>query len=154
MPLEALYSLMKENVQNVQDNRNVLNGESVSNKNNIQLVTADIYFDHLWLQIDKDKINDAVLGFCSLVLSYAKAANNRIDKTDPNTLEKSPKSWISFMPRTDFVTIYRTVKSFFPADDELFNIFNTLACYKTKFNKDNNKFEVRYVSHVALVFLT
>ncbi|KAF2809892.1 uncharacterized protein BDZ99DRAFT_570540 [Mytilinidion resinicola] len=137
MPSEALYSLMKENVQGVTNGRNVLNGDTGINRGqNIQLVTED-YFKDLSLKVDVKKINDAVLGFCTLVLSYAKAAN-KLNLNDPNTQEMSPKSWIPFMPRTEFVTIYSAVKSFFPADNELFDIFNTLACYKTgDFTNDN-----------------
>ena len=148
MPLEALYSLMKENVQDVTDGRNILNGDTgISRGQNTQLVTKD-YFQDLSLKVDVGKINDAVLGFCTLVLSYAKAANKPIDPDDPNTQEMSPKSWIPFMPRTEFVTMYRAVKSFFPADNELFDIFNTLACYKTAFT--NNNFQVRYVGGMTL----
>lgn len=149
MPLEALYSLMKENVQGVKDSRNILNGDTgITRGQNIQLVTKVYFTNHLSLRVDVEKINDAVLGFCTLVLSYAKAANKPVDPNDPNTQEMSPKSWIPFMPRTEFVTIYSAVKSFFPADNELFDIFNTLACYKTVFKK--GKFQARYVGSVAL----
>lgn len=139
---------MKENVQGVTDGRNVLNGDTgISRGQNIHLVTKD-YFQDLSLKVDVGKINDAVLGFCTLVLSYAKAANKPVNPDDPNAQEMSPKSWIPFMPRTEFITIYSAVKSFFPADNELFDIFNTLACYKTVFT--NNDFQVRYVGDVAL----
>lgn len=140
---------MKENVQlgDAEDSRNVLNGNTGSRGQNNQLVTKD-YFQDLGLRVDLTKINDAVLGFCTLVLSYAKAANKPLNPDDPNILEMSPKSWLPFMPRTEFNTIYSAVKSFFPTDDELYDIFNTLACYKTTFT-DNN-FQVRYVGVVAL----
>ncbi|KAF1967147.1 hypothetical protein BU23DRAFT_660434 [Bimuria novae-zelandiae CBS 107.79] len=95
MPLEALYYLMKENVRlaYAKYGRNILNGITPYHRGqNIQLVTAE-YFDALHhLKVDKTKINDAVLGFCTLILSYGKAANK-----------------------------------------PLFNVFNTLACYKTAF---------------------
>ncbi|CAI6330597.1 unnamed protein product [Periconia digitata] len=141
MPLEALYSLMKENVEDPPDaDRNVLDGYiPVSRGQNTNLVTKD-YFQSLGLKVDLENINDAVLGFATLVLSYAKAANKPINPNDPNTQEMSPKSWLPFMPRTEFYTIYKAVKSFFPVENELFDIFNTLACYKTTFK--NNKFEV------------
>jgi UDP-N-acetyl-D-mannosaminuronic acid transferase (WecB/TagA/CpsF family) len=68
MPLEALYSLMKENVQlgpskveseGQNKDRNVINGESsISTGQNIRLVTAE-YFQDLSLKIDVKKINDA-----------------------------------------------------------------------------------------------
>ncbi|KAF2492650.1 hypothetical protein BU16DRAFT_592358 [Lophium mytilinum] len=139
MPLEALYSLMKENVLRAPNGRNILNGDTASTNRgqNIQLVTAKYFENDISLKVDVKKINDAVLGFCTLVLSYAKAAT-KLNLNDVNTLndensqEMSPKSWLPFMPRTEFVTIYRAVKSFFPVEEnELFDIFNTLACYKT-----------------------
>jgi hypothetical protein len=158
MPLEALYSLMKENVQlgpskeapdGPNEGRNVINGESsIATGQNIRLVTAE-YFKDLSLKVDVGMINDAVLGFCSLVLSYAKAAD-KAKAYDENTHERSPKSWIPFMPRTEFVTIYNTVKSFFPDDNELFDIFNILACYSTThFDAKHNTFEVRLVDDAA-----
>jgi len=149
---------MKENLQNVENSRNILNGFIGPYRGqNIQLVTEE-YFHSLTLKVNNENIHDAVLGFCSLVLSYAKAANKKDDPTDAQTQERSPKSWIPFMPRTELVTIYGAVKSFFPADDELFDIFNVLACYKTvlperhpsdadPWNKD---LVVRYVGSVAL----
>ena len=145
MPLEALYALMKENVQGVTNGRNVLNGLIPRSRGqNLQLVTKE-YFQALSPKIDIDKVNDAVLGFCTLVLSYAKAANKPINPHDHNVIEMSPKSWIPFMPRTEFVTIYQAVKSVFSPAGELFDIFNTLACYKT----DDN-LQVRYVARVIL----
>lgn len=137
MPLEALYSLMIENVQKGtnEDGRNILNGiANLGNGQDIQLVTKE-YFYGLWHKIHLEEVNDAVLGFCTLVLSYAKAADKPQKETDRNSREKSPKSWTPFMPRTEFVTIYGTVKSFFSVHNQLFDIFNTLACYKTVVDK-------------------
>lgn len=144
---------MKDNVKGETVNRNVINGDTGFNRGqNLQLVTEK-YFDGVSLKVDVKKINDAVLAFCTLVLSYAKAANKPVRRTDPNAREMSPKSWIPFMPRTEFVTIHNAVKSFFPPDDELFDIFNTLACYKTDYKKNRKEFQVRYVyrllSHFA-----
>jgi hypothetical protein len=137
MPLEALYALMKENVQsNLEEGRNILNGKSgFTLGQNVQLVMKEHFRNDLSLMVDFDKINDAVLGFCTLVLSYAKAANKPLNANDPSAQEMSPKSWHPFMPRTEFVTIYSAVKSFFGVENELFEIFNTLACYKMDFYK-------------------
>jgi hypothetical protein len=97
----------------------------------ISIVTTS-QFQALKHQVDVDGINDAVLGFCTLVLSNAKAADKKLKPSDPNSREMSPKSWIAFMPRTEFVTIYKTIKTFFPLcsspnDSGLFEIFNVLA---------------------------
>lgn len=149
MPLEALYSLMKENIvmkDEISDvDRNVLNGKTGMDKY-LQLVTKDCFRD-LGLQMDTEKINDAVLGFCSLILSYAKAANVPVSLDDPNAVERSPKSFIPFMPRTEFVTIYKAVQSAFPPDSELFDIFDKLACYKV-----DTELHVRCVALLVLHF--
>ena len=133
MPLEALYSLMKENVQkaNTDPSRNILNGAtSFTTGQNIQLVTKD-YFVSPSLNIDRSTITDDILGFCTLILSYAKAANL---EQNPDV---SPKHKIPFMPRTEFNTIYAQVRSKFEItlfDLQVFDIFNILACYKTGTN--------------------
>ena len=80
--------------------------------------------------IGKDDATDDVLAFVSLVLSYAKAASDGL-KAD-----ESPKLRTAFMPRTDFNTLFKQVESKVPGDD-LFSLFNILACYKT-----NNKGQV------------
>ena len=137
MPLDAVYHLMKENVQDVEEGRNVLDGKKVGGqRQHIQLVTKE-YFDAV-SQMDISNVNDAVLGFCSLILPYAKAANNK-----PSSPEMSPKSWIPFMPRTELVTVYGAIKSNFPPGGKLFDILNTLACFKTGEYK-NGKFGIRY----------
>lgn len=73
--------------------------------------------------MEKEEVSDDVLGFCSLVLSYAKAASKPL-QGDP-----SPKQRLTFMPRTEFNTMYNQVKSKFKGD--LFTLFDTLACYNT-----------------------
>jgi hypothetical protein len=95
MPLEALYALMKENVQDLQNGRNILNGHTSSRGQKVYLVTQE-YFQDLSLKVDVKKINDAVLGVCTLVLSYAKAANKPINKDNLNNQEISP---VSLAPR-------------------------------------------------------
>lgn len=127
MPLAALYSLMKENVKDVKDGRNILNGQwSHSTGQNLQLVTKE-YFQSSSLKIDPNTVNDDMLGFCTLVLSYAKAASKELAP------DVSAKHWLTFMPRTEFNTIYAQVSSKFTIP--LFDVFNTLACYKTDSNE-------------------
>jgi hypothetical protein len=123
MPLEALYSLMQENLKETETGRNIHDGEtSHSTGQNIQLVTQD-YFQSSSLGIPASSVSDDMLGFCTLVLSYAKAANRE------QTPDVSPKHWLTFMPRTEFNTIYAQVSLKFMSP--LFDMFNTLACYKT-----------------------
>lgn len=98
--------------------RNILDGDGPSG---LILVTKD-FFQSSPNGIDGSKLTDDVLGFCSLVLSYGKAANNKLQP------DMSPKLFITFMPRTEFNTLFGLVKSSLPGD--LFALFNILACYK------------------------
>jgi hypothetical protein len=84
------------------------------------------YFQSTSLNIDASTVTDDMLGFCTLVLSYAKAADLQ------QASDVSPKHKIPFMPRTEFNTIYAQVGSKFTIP--LFDIFNTLVCYKTGSN--------------------
>ncbi len=128
MPLEALYSLMKEQAAGTDvDQRNILDGYCMEG-DCIILVTKD-YFKSEPNDIDGTKLTDDVLGFLTLVLSYAKAAKTKTLKPD-----QSPKQLLSFMPRTEFNTMYEQVKSKIPGD--LFTLLDTLACYTTTANSD------------------
>ena len=120
MPLEALYSLMIENQADPID-KNILDGTNF-NKDALVVVTQ-AYFQSNPNNIDKSKMTDDVLAFCSLVLSYAKAASNTLRG------DQSPKFFTVFMPRTEFITIFGIVKSKLTGD--LFKLFESLACYKT-----------------------
>lgn len=126
MPLEALYSLMKEQLRipGPSPDRNILDG--ISPRGYEPIVVTQEYFQSNTNGIDASKVTDDVLGFCSLVLSYAKAASNPLKK------DQSPKLFLTFMPRTEFNTIFKQVKSKIPGD--LFALFNSLACYTTDRN--------------------
>ena len=125
MPLEALYSLMQEQLQDP-SNRNILDG--ICPRGDYLVVVTQEYFQSNTNGIDASKVTDDVLGFCSLVLSYAKAASNAL------LPDQSPKLFLTFMPRTEFNTIYQQVKSKIQGD--LFTLFNSLACYTTNSNAD------------------
>jgi len=125
MPLDALYSLMKENAQDLPEaERNILDGDPIRG-NQLVLVTQD-YFQSNKNGIDKSKVTDDVLAFCSLVLSYGKLPSK--------VSTKSPKLYTAFMPRTEFNTIYQQVRSKIPGD--LFTLFDSLACYTTEEGDD------------------
>ena len=99
MPLEALYSLMKEHQADPDpDERNPLDGYNDNPEHKLVVVKQE-YFQSNKNGIDQSKVTDDVLGFCSLVLSYAKAAK----ELETN---ESPKLRTVFMPRTEFKTIY------------------------------------------------
>ena len=118
MPLEALYSLMKEQ-QEDKPERNILDG--MNTRGNFLVLVTRGHFQSNTNGIDRSQVTDDVLGFCSLILSYAKAASKGLKP------DQSPKLYLSFMPRTEFNTIYKQVKSKIPGD--LFDLFNSLACY-------------------------
>lgn len=88
------------------------------------VLVKEKYFASKPNNIDGSKLTNDVLAFCTLVLSYAKAATVEL-KAD-----QSPKLFIVFMPRTEFNTLFRLVKPKLPGD--LFSLFNTLACYNTE----------------------
>ncbi len=125
MPLEALYSLMQEQLLDP-SNRNILDG--ICPRGDFLVVVTQEYFQSNTNGIDASKVTDDVLGFCSLVLSYAKAASNAL------LPDQSPKLFLTFMPRTEFNTIYQQVKTKILGD--LFTLFNSLACYTTNSNAD------------------
>lgn len=128
MPLEALYSLMEEQWNN--NEMNPLTGIESGQGNidgNLVFVKQD-YFQSNTNGIDMSSVGNDVLGFCSLVLSYAKGASTNLGPG------QSPKLLFTFMPRTEFNTIYQQVQSKIPGD--LFNLFNCLACYTEE--KDYN----------------
>ncbi|KAI0837778.1 hypothetical protein F5Y06DRAFT_304212 [Hypoxylon sp. FL0890] len=109
MPLEAVYYLMKEHLQDRQlPQRNILDGTDTAGSY-LVVVTKD-YFQSNTNGIDRNKVTDDVFGFYLIP-------------------DQSPKVFLPFMPRTEFNTIFKQVKSKIPGD--LFTLFNSLACYKT-----------------------
>jgi hypothetical protein len=132
MPFEALYSLMKEQKSDLPTSKwNILTGVETGRagnnygSDNLVVVTQQ-YFQSNKNGIDQNKVSDDVLGFCSLVLFYAKGARYALSP------DQSPKLMLTFMPRTEFNTMFQQVKSKIPGD--LFTLFNSLACYKTEKN--------------------
>ena len=96
---------------------------------NIVSVTQD-FFQASPNGISQDNVKADVLGFLSLIVSYAKKAtelptDHRLYMTD------SPKDTISIMPRTDFVTLYAQVQStLLLGSGTLYDLLKVLACYK------------------------
>lgn len=121
MPLEALYSLLKENAQD-HDKKNILDGSNFRYPHNVVLV-KQAYFQSRPNDIDHQKFTDDVLAFCTLVLSYTKATTLKLKP------DQSPKLFTAFMPRAEFNTLFQIVRSKLPGD--LISLFNTLACYNT-----------------------
>lgn len=77
-------------------------------------------------QLTSEDLTDDLLGFFSMIVSYAKGAGS-------NAPGESSKMIIPIMPRTDFVTIYGQISSKLADQlhcDTLFNIEQILAMYK------------------------
>jgi hypothetical protein len=79
--------------------RNILDGTNFRQDATLVVVTQACFQSNA-NGIDKTKVAEDVLGFCSFVLSYAKAARNELAP------DQSPKLFSVFMPRTEFNTIY------------------------------------------------
>ena len=78
--------------------------------------------------ISADSVKADVLGFFSLILSYAKNARDEDE-------DKSPKELTSIMPRTEFTTIFAQVKTSVPLNpNTLYGLVKVLACYKNDAN--------------------
>jgi len=98
--------------------------------------------------IKKDDVKEDVLGFLSLVMSFAKAAKpmdegrsvkylvvNKSLGADPRICYETPTDHLltfsqNIMPRTDFVGLYDQVKSRLPGSGSLYDLIKVLACYK------------------------
>jgi hypothetical protein len=123
MPLEALYNLMKENLEEDPKPRNILNGIDRDDGEYLNLVTK-AHFQSNPGKIGPEKATDDVLAFCTLVLSYAKVAR---EHTGSNI-----KARTAFMPRTHFNKLLSHVSAKLPKKgDDLWALFNVLACYQS-----------------------
>lgn len=71
--------------------------------------------------ISSDSVKADVLGFFSLVISYAKSARTEDE-------DKSHKELTSLMPRTDFTNLFKQVQPAVPGT--LYDMVKILACYK------------------------
>ncbi|KAI4635690.1 uncharacterized protein J4E87_000645 [Alternaria ethzedia] len=123
MPLEALYSLMKEQFD--ESDPNILNGLDRFQNKKLDFVTKN-HFQSSPGGIGPEAATDDVLAFCTLVLSYAKNAK------DPLQPGSSPKIFTSFTPRTNFNVMLSHVSSKLASKgDKLWDLFNILACYQS-----------------------
>lgn len=116
LPLEAISDLFSKSLSGPSSALLPTQNPGV----NMVYVTKD-FFQSKPNGISSDNVKADVLGFFSLVVSYAKAA--RVFDED-----ESPKGLISIMPRTDFTNIFNQVKPAIPGT--LYDIIKILACYK------------------------
>ncbi|KAL8959825.1 MAG: hypothetical protein Q9193_003375 [Seirophora villosa] len=117
LPLEAIHELFEKAAAN--EASPLLPG--INPAKGMVYVTKD-FFQANPHGISPDSVERDVLGFFSLVLSYAKGA---LTVTNGN----SPKKIISIMPRTDWTTIFDQIK---PAvSGSLYDLVKILACYRS-----------------------
>ena len=139
MPLEAIGDLMAE--ARLPYGKPPVNLLASSNRNagSLVYVSAD-FFQSAPNGAPTNPPAD-VLGFFSLVLSYAKSADGSVNR--------SPKFLTSIMPRTSFITMFNLIKSGLgdglkSGPDALYEIVKVLACYTWATDDDNNA-ELEYV---------
>ena len=116
LPLEAISDLFSKAVTG--GSSDLLPG--ISPERGVVSVTKS-FFQASPNGISSDSVKDDVLGFFSLVISYAKGAKEEDEDT-------SPKEIISIMPRTDWTNIFNQVKSAIPGS--LYDVVKIVACYK------------------------
>jgi hypothetical protein len=124
LPLSSLYDLLGKYIAGTQSA--LL--PKINQKPMVQ-VTKD-FFQSKPNGLDSGSVEEDVLGFFSLVLSFAKAPS--ASPEEPIIEDESLKELTIIMPRTDFTSIYSTVKSAIPGD--LYPIVRILGCYKNTGN--------------------
>ena len=117
MPLEGINDLISQAVSG--QTNPLLAG--ISPSTNFVSVTGD-FFQTKPGGIDPATVQPDVLGFFSLLMSYAKAAK-AMDKN------QSVKVLTSIMPRTEFTTIYAQVSSQLQGVN-LYDVVKVLGCYQ------------------------
>ncbi|KAF2674250.1 hypothetical protein BT63DRAFT_449243 [Microthyrium microscopicum] len=135
LPLEAIQAIFQK--ANSKQSSNLLSKNS-PNKG-MAYVTKD-FFQAKPGGISPDTVTNDVLGFFSLLLSYAKVAG-RIKDFEIT----SPKQALNIMPRSDFSTLYQQVKSSLLSKD-LYSIVGILACYTYDIDTQSVNIDAAYCS--------
>ncbi|KAI9172688.1 hypothetical protein HJFPF1_02199 [Paramyrothecium foliicola] len=123
MPLNAMDELFKLTKTNGQHKLLAL---STRKKEKMVWVNKKFFMD---TPEGVDGSDAEVRGFFSLLLTYAKHA-------DTANVDQSAKMISSFMPRTNFVTMYQIISSKIPGVD-IYELAKKLACYKNDMEKDD-----------------
>jgi hypothetical protein len=119
MPLEAINDLF---IKAVAKNPSALLKSPGNNPGLGMISVTKDFFQTAPGKITAESAENDVLGFFSLVMSYAKSAAAA-------AFDESPKQKFSIMPRSDFITLYNQVKS--AVNPPLYDIVKILACYDT-----------------------
>ena len=101
---------------------NPLVGGTKTQKDNMIWVNKDFFASNPQGN-QETTVSEDMMAFFSLVLSYVKP-NGKFR----STLSTSAKTLTSIMPRTDFLTMYHSVKDKIKGDD-LYGLVKQLTCY-------------------------
>ena len=118
MPLEAIHDIIGDGYSG--KGSQLLSSIEPTNQGRIVYVTKD-FFQASPNGMTSNSVKNDVLGFLSVVVSYVKSEKS----IGPN---KSYKHSISLMPRTDFVSIYNTIKG--SIQGSLYDLVKVLTCYR------------------------
>ena len=117
MPLEAIHWLMDQGKQN---------GMRIYDPGVNMVKVIPEFFKTSPGRVTQNQVQNRpdVLGFFSIVLSFAKAAKLVEENESPKVVSK-------IMPRTDFTTIFETqgISEVIPKE-HLYDIVKALACFK------------------------
>jgi hypothetical protein len=119
MPLEAIHDIIGQAIAKNPAKLPILSTEMLCP--NMVYVTKE-FFQSPRSGVSPDNVKEDLLGFLSLVMSYAKAA----DILDEDT---SPKMMTCIMPRTDFTSMFHEVGSQLQGAN-LYDLVKVLSCYK------------------------
>ncbi|KAL1858812.1 hypothetical protein Daus18300_009810 [Diaporthe australafricana] len=126
MPLEGIHYLINLAVTK---KHHVLLG---SRTDNLIYVTKEFFQDSP-LGIKAVDIKDDMLGFFSLVLTYAKAADKLVQVAHLKYLS-------SIMPRTNFLMMYKLIENglepYLKKQGDLFTLLKHLACWENDYDHD------------------
>lgn len=119
LPLEAIHDLFRIAVAG--GSSPLLPQSDAQRGMGMVYVTKD-FFQANPNGISSDSVTDDLLGFLSLVISYAKGAGYVLPGFSPKTI-------ISIMPRTDWTNLFKQVES--AIRGSLYDIVKILACYNS-----------------------
>ena len=127
MPLEALHDIF--GVMAGQGSSELVVEGRNARKDRHVYVTGD-FFQANPNGLSKDNVKASVLGFLSLLVTFAK-----LPKTAPgHESSDSYKQDISILPRTDFTSIYNNIKQDIEMQGSLLDLVKILACYSNQNN--------------------
>ncbi|KAL9094050.1 MAG: hypothetical protein Q9165_003720 [Trypethelium subeluteriae] len=122
MPLEVISDLFEESITKNPPSSKLLPETNYLAKRYKVYVSPE-FFQSNPNGIGTSNVGKDVLGFFSLVMSYAKSADEVLHG-------ESAKTLTSIMPRTDFTSIFKMISEKVKGDLSLYDMVKILACYR------------------------